>query len=120
MSYCDSYLVRQDRLASFAVVNQFCALLPCVVNLGILWVERDCQLESEGMGDTQWLLLLHPFTTVQALRVSFSGHCACTKLEEVTGAMVAGQLPALDLLCLEYHRSSVEIFMLFAGTLTAL
>ena len=78
------------------------------------------------MGDTERLQLLRPFNAVQALRVSerFSGRIALAP-EDVTGAIVAGVLPALDLLCLEGQPvSSIEKFVVVrrdeAGTLTAL
>jgi len=91
------------------VLSQFSATLSNVVHLTLeAQPKEDRQLEG-----TDWLHLLHQFSTMQTLHVSreLAGHIALA-LEDITGEMVAVVLPSLDLIRLESQpASSIEKFV---------
>ncbi len=96
------------------VLTQPIAILSHVAHLKLVVhfeAEEHCQLE--GIEDAEWLDLLRQFSAVQSLHVSpeLAGNIALA-LEDITEEIVAGVLPALDLLCLEDRPvSSVEKFL---------
>ncbi|KAH9171701.1 WD40-repeat-containing domain protein [Lactarius sanguifluus] len=63
--------------------------------------------QAEGMGDVEWLHLLHQFSTAQTLHVSsgLAGHVALA-LEDITAGMVTAVLPSLDSIYLSGQPAS--------------
>jgi len=100
------------------VLRQFSTTLSTVIHLELgVHYELAAQLEEDRQlddtNDFEWLHLLHPFSTVQTLRVDpgIAEHVALA-LEDIPREMVAEVLPSLDFLCLEDQPApSVEKFI---------
>ena len=82
------------------VLNQVPALLSSTIHFAI--IAYSISPEPEDMDDVEWMELLRPISSVQALFVSreFSGHVS-RALEDIVGWTVTDVLPDLDVLCLE-------------------
>ncbi|KAH9172900.1 WD40-repeat-containing domain protein [Lactarius sanguifluus] len=85
------------------VLSQFSTTLSNVVHLRIGGFPG----QAEGMGDVEWLHLLHQFSTAQTLHVSsgLAGHVALA-LEDITAGMVTAVLPSLDSIYLSGQPAS--------------
>ena len=83
------------------VVNRFSAILSTVVYLSLISPES-AYYHITGADDIDWLYLLHPFSAVQTLHVSW-GHArrVAHALEDIPAERVAKVLPSLSLACLE-------------------
>jgi hypothetical protein len=88
------------------ICSQFSFLLSSVEQLDIL-NDADHPTLRVDMDNTQWVELFRPFTAVRILRISPDlRSLVVSALQDLTGGMAAGVLPALHSLHLEEYESS--------------
>ena len=94
------------------MLNQFSAALSSVVHLKLNLGAHMEDHEVEGT-DVEWLYLLHQFSTMRTLHISWRlARHVTLALEDMTAEMVAEAFPSLDLIYIkDQPASSVEKFV---------